>query len=62
MSEDSINHVFVINDPKKVEAFLESLEKAEKAPKFEPKAAARYVTDPEEIDKLMDSWKKKHKK
>lgn len=62
MATSSINHVFVVNDPKKAEALIDSMEKAEKAPKFEHKANVRYLTEPEEISKLMDAWRKKHKK
>lgn len=58
MATSSINHVFVVNDPKKAEALLESMEQSVHAPKFRSTATAKQLTKDEDIQTFLKRRKR----
>lgn len=62
MATSSINHVFVVKDPKKANAFLESMEKSVNSPKFNCVATAKQLTNDKEIQEFLKRRKNKRNK
>lgn len=54
MATSSINHVFVVNDPKKADAFVDSLDKESQKTRKPHSYSGRLVTDQAEIRKLLN--------
>ena len=58
MATSSINHNFVLKDPKKIKRLVAAIEKSQKQPKPTPSNTGRLLTDPDEIVAFMA--KRKH--
>mgnify|MGYP000279712887 CR=1 FL=1 len=60
MATSSITDTVIITDPKQAEAFADAVEEASKAPLEYPQKSLWFVTDKEEIRRLMKRRKELH--
>lgn len=61
MATSSIHHVFIVKDPKKVEAFADSLERASKAPRYKITTKCRQVESTDELSRLLKARRQRRR-